>query len=273
MIFRNSIRNGKGILFSMMKIPPDDILEGLYKRRTRESEKLRTILGLYNMEIHQKETMVKRSIEQNLRLKNFEARNGSYGRNAVVKSQGTVQREQSGSSHFCSNLSLLVQRRQLVFRCVSFASSVSRGIFMPRKGWTALETPNGWFQKIRGPRPPPVRLGESRPAREPWIWQRRSVETAERPFEVNGGPHQAHPTPQSCRSGSGDGERSPKWPSCRRLSRPWETWEGLSSNLCRQSWRRPKQQQCCLQSTSRSRSARISSRGQSGVWSGWRPRP
>ena len=25
---------------------------------------------------------------------------------------------------------------------------------MLRKGWTALETPNGWFQMIRGPRPP-----------------------------------------------------------------------------------------------------------------------
>ena len=38
--------------------------------------------------------MVKRSIEQNLRIKNFEARNGNYERNAVVKSQGTKQREQ-----------------------------------------------------------------------------------------------------------------------------------------------------------------------------------
>ena len=49
------------------------------------------------MEIHQKKagpdyhrlkTMVKRSIEQNLRMKNFEARNGNYERNAVVKNQG-----------------------------------------------------------------------------------------------------------------------------------------------------------------------------------------
>ena len=55
------------------------------------------------MEIHQKkigpdylrlETMVKRSIEQNLRIKNFEARKGNYRRNAVVKNQGTKQREQ-----------------------------------------------------------------------------------------------------------------------------------------------------------------------------------
>ena len=61
-----------GILLSMTKIPPDDILEGLYKLRTRESEKLKTVLELYNMEIHQKKagpeyhrlkTMVKRRIE------------------------------------------------------------------------------------------------------------------------------------------------------------------------------------------------------------------
>ena len=38
--------------------------------------------------------MVKRSIEQNLRIKNFEARNGNYETNAVVKNQGTKQRVQ-----------------------------------------------------------------------------------------------------------------------------------------------------------------------------------
>ena len=68
----------------MTKIPPDDILESLYKLRIRESEKLNTVLELYDVEIHQKKagpdyhrvkTMVKRSIEQNLRMKNFEARN------------------------------------------------------------------------------------------------------------------------------------------------------------------------------------------------------
>ena len=55
------------------------------------------------MEIHQKKagpyyhrskTMVKRSLEQNLRFKNFEARNGNYETNAVVKNQGTKQRVQ-----------------------------------------------------------------------------------------------------------------------------------------------------------------------------------
>ena len=86
------------ILLSMTQIPSDDILEGLYKLRIRESEKLKTVLELYNMEIHQKKarpdyqrlkTMVKRSTEQNLRIKNFEARNGNYETNAVVKNQGT----------------------------------------------------------------------------------------------------------------------------------------------------------------------------------------
>ena len=43
-----------GILLSMTKSPPDDILEGLYKLRIRESEKLKTVLELYDLEIHQK---------------------------------------------------------------------------------------------------------------------------------------------------------------------------------------------------------------------------
>ena len=87
----------------MTKIPSDEILESLYKLRIRESEKLKTVLELYNMKIHQKKagpdyhrlkTMVKRSIEQNLRIKNFGARNGNYETSAVVKNQVTKQREQ-----------------------------------------------------------------------------------------------------------------------------------------------------------------------------------
>ena len=65
--------------FRITQIPSDDILESLFKFRIRESEKLKTALELYDLEIHQKkigpdyhrlETMVKRSIEQNLRMKN-----------------------------------------------------------------------------------------------------------------------------------------------------------------------------------------------------------
>ena len=92
-----------GILLSMMKITLDDILEGLYKLRIRESDKLKTVLELYDLESHQKKlgpdyhrwkTMVKRSIEQEIRNKNFGARNGNHEKNAEVKNQGTKQRGQ-----------------------------------------------------------------------------------------------------------------------------------------------------------------------------------
>ena len=39
-----------GILLSMTEIPHDDILEGLYKFRIRESEKLKTVLELYDLD-------------------------------------------------------------------------------------------------------------------------------------------------------------------------------------------------------------------------------
>ena len=69
-----------GILLSMTKIPSDDISEGLYKLRIRESEKLRTVLELYDLETHQKKlgpdyhrlkAMVKRSIEQECTKQEF----------------------------------------------------------------------------------------------------------------------------------------------------------------------------------------------------------
>ena len=92
-----------GILLSMTKIPHDDILEGLYKLGIRESEKLKTVLELYDLETHQKKlgpdyhrlkTMVKRSIEQEIRNKNFGTRSRNFEKNAVVKNQGTKQRVQ-----------------------------------------------------------------------------------------------------------------------------------------------------------------------------------
>ena len=74
-----------------------------YKLRIRESEKLKTVLELCNVEIHHNKaapdnhmlkTIVRRSIEQNLRLMNFEARNGNHETSAVVKNQRIKQREQ-----------------------------------------------------------------------------------------------------------------------------------------------------------------------------------
>ena len=72
MIFRKFDSKWDEILLSMTRIPSDDIL---YKLRIRESEKFKTVLEFYNMEIQPKKagrdydrlkTMVKRSIEQNL---------------------------------------------------------------------------------------------------------------------------------------------------------------------------------------------------------------
>ena len=92
-----------GILLSLTKIPHDDVLEGLYTLRIRGSEKLETVLELYDLETHQKKlgpdyhilkAMVKRSIDQEIRNKNFEARSGNFEKNAVVKNQGIKQRAQ-----------------------------------------------------------------------------------------------------------------------------------------------------------------------------------
>ena len=41
------------ILLYMTMIPPDDVLESLYKFRIHDSDQLKTVLELYDMEIHQ----------------------------------------------------------------------------------------------------------------------------------------------------------------------------------------------------------------------------
>ena len=90
-----------GILLSMTKIPSDDILEGLYKLRIRESEKLKTVLELHNMEIHQKKagpdyhrlkTMVNRSIEQDLRIRNLRPETEIMKGTPWSRIRGTKQR-------------------------------------------------------------------------------------------------------------------------------------------------------------------------------------
>ena len=40
-----------GVLLSMSKIPSDDVLESLYKLRKRESDQLKTVLEMYDIEI------------------------------------------------------------------------------------------------------------------------------------------------------------------------------------------------------------------------------
>ena len=71
-------------------------LKSLYKLRIRESDQFKTVLELYDMEKHQKisvpnyqklKTMVKRSTDQKLRLRNFDAGHGRIESGAVVKSR------------------------------------------------------------------------------------------------------------------------------------------------------------------------------------------
>ena len=112
-LFTISVRNDdiqdfdsewNGILLSMTKIPHEDMLEGLYKLRIRKSEKPKTVLELYDLETHQKKlgpdyhrlkTMVKRSIEQEIRNKNFGIRNGNFEKNAWsrIREQNSVYKE------------------------------------------------------------------------------------------------------------------------------------------------------------------------------------
>ena len=82
------------VLLSVSKISSDDVLESLYNSRILESDRLKTVLELYEMEIHQKismpnnqklKTMVKRSVDQKLRLRKFDARHGRIETGAVVK--------------------------------------------------------------------------------------------------------------------------------------------------------------------------------------------
>ena len=65
----------------MSKMPSDDVLESLRKLRKRESAQLKTVLELYDMEIHQK-----------LRQRNFDARNERIETGAVV----TIRKGQRG---------------------------------------------------------------------------------------------------------------------------------------------------------------------------------
>ena len=76
----------------------------MHKLRIRESDPLKTVLELYELEIHQKiskpdyhklKTMVERNIDQKLKSRNFEARDGRIETGAVVnnrRGQSSVER-------------------------------------------------------------------------------------------------------------------------------------------------------------------------------------
>ena len=109
----------------MTKIPPDDVLESLYKLRIRESEQLKTVLELYDMEIRQKismpnyqklKTMLKRSIDQKLRLRNFDARNERIETGAVVTSRrGCVALKEEQEFAISGKQRAVFERRPMQF--------------------------------------------------------------------------------------------------------------------------------------------------------------
>ena len=95
-------------LLSMSKIPSCDILESLYKLRIHEFAQLKTELELYDMEIHQMmtvpsnhklQTMVKRSINQKLRFRNFDARHEKIESGAMLKSRKALFRVEGGQRY------------------------------------------------------------------------------------------------------------------------------------------------------------------------------
>ena len=90
---------------SMEQIPPDESLESLYKLRIRESQKLKSVLEWYNLDIYQNKTkpdshrlktMVKRGIEHEFRSRNFESRNRRIESNILVKNQREGRRTHKG---------------------------------------------------------------------------------------------------------------------------------------------------------------------------------
>ena len=89
-IFRNSIQDGMKFYY----LKNDDVLESLYKLRVRASDQVKTVLELYDMEIHHEismlnnhklKTMVESSIGQKLRSRDFDARHGKIETGSVVK--------------------------------------------------------------------------------------------------------------------------------------------------------------------------------------------
>ena len=93
-------------------------------KEIRESEKLKTVLELYDLEIHQEKlgpdyhrlkTMVKRSIEQDIRNKNFGIRNGNFSEERRCQESGdkTACTKNSWRLLAMGNQRAVCERRQL----------------------------------------------------------------------------------------------------------------------------------------------------------------
>ena len=83
-------------LLAASEIPPEMVLEGLYKSKLQDSVQLQTVLALYDQETvrineppsySRLKTSERRHIDQTMRTRNFRARNEIVERGAVTKSQ------------------------------------------------------------------------------------------------------------------------------------------------------------------------------------------
>ena len=96
------------VLSSMTEIPSDEILESLYKLRIRESDHLKKVLELYDMEIHQKTSVPNYQILKNHGEKMYRSEISVYETltprhvriesGAVVKSRKGIMGVQGGKS-------------------------------------------------------------------------------------------------------------------------------------------------------------------------------
>ena len=91
--FRNSIQDGTKFYCLCKKFPPMKPWKVCTNWGIRESAQLKNVLELYDVEIHQKipvpnyqklKTTVKSSVDQKLRLRNFDARHGKIESGAVI---------------------------------------------------------------------------------------------------------------------------------------------------------------------------------------------
>ena len=107
----NKVRRGMYCcIVNGTNISSDDILDSLHKLRIRESAQFKTVLELYDLEIHHKismpnyqklKTMVKRSTDQKLRLRNFDARHRKIETGAVVKHRKGLTGIEGGKGSCC----------------------------------------------------------------------------------------------------------------------------------------------------------------------------
>ena len=74
----------------MTKILPDGVLDSLYTLRIRQSDQLKTVLELYDLEIHLKISMLNYQMLKTMVIRNFDARNEKIETEAVVTNRRVI---------------------------------------------------------------------------------------------------------------------------------------------------------------------------------------